>query len=339
MTDSLGTGIRRPDFLCFRAVFDAKKTANEIFKRYFRPPGEPPTIPTMRSAGYCHLFRKEFIYDETSNHLSFIWIQKGAIYIQTDGAEFAVEEGKLCIINPPAYIHISKITPEVECCWLTIDGNKISGWNLCHRFWTGIFKYDEAPIQRICELGEGLREATTQESVRAVSDHALSLLDSIEINIRHHAESRPSIKANALVHSVIDKNFLSVEWLASEMGMHRKSLYTLFKQEEGCSPCQYIMRVRMNRICRLLRYSDLDLNQLVAATSYVDTAYFTKMFPKLFGKTIAEFHKHSCCEGCKCPQALCTKNDAAVPNGTSLSRICTIFTPMLYLDHFMARAC
>ncbi len=316
MIDSLGTAIVPADFLRNQGVSDYDKSEDEIFELYHRRPGEPSQIPTLRSVGHNHLFRKEFICDEMLNHLTFLWIQKGAIYVQIDGAEFVVEEGNLCIINPPGYFHLTKITPEIDFFWITIDGVNMSRWNLCHRFWTGIFRYDHAPLRQIYELGERLRESTTSEEIRAVSDQALALLDSVEINIRHYAKNRQIIKAKALVHSVIEKNFLSVEWLASEMGIHRKSLYTLFKQEEACSPSQYITSVRKNRICRFLRYSDLDLNQLVAATSYTDTAYFTKMFPKLFGKTISEFQKHSCCEGCKCPQTICTKNDSETPKNT-----------------------
>ncbi|QHI69386.1 AraC family transcriptional regulator [Tichowtungia aerotolerans] len=278
----------------------------EILTHHIRSLLEKPKRPTLRSIGHYRLDREHYVYDEFNNHLLLAWVIKGRFLIQTDGVEFLANEGSLFVITPPASLRNIKASPELEFCWITIDGALADRYCRTRGLWTDLFKYDNAPVERINELGEQLKWAQTKQAIRQVSDLTMLLLDSMTGNIMRYAINKEIIKAKTLIHSAIDQPRLSVDWLADQMGMHRKSLYSLFKKDTGSSPQQYIQRVRMNRICRFLKYSGVDSRGAAKAAGYADTAYFTKMFPKLFGKTLEEFSKVPCCFDYACPDALCS---------------------------------
>ncbi|WP_433942980.1 AraC family transcriptional regulator [Paenibacillus sp. SN-8-1] len=84
------------------------------------------------------------------------------------------------------------------------------------------------------------------------------------------------------LHSHYSEN-VSMAMLASNLGLNRKYLSTIFKQATGVPPSQYLLRYRMDRACGLLRKGKYTISEVAASVGYPDALLFSKMFKKMFG--------------------------------------------------------
>ncbi|MNN48651.1 HTH-type transcriptional activator Btr [compost metagenome] len=71
--------------------------------------------------------------------------------------------------------------------------------------------------------------------------------------------------------------------LASNLGLNRKYLSTIFKQATGMPPRQYLLRYRMERACGLLKKGNYTISEVAGSVGYQDALLFSKMFKKMIG--------------------------------------------------------
>lgn len=257
--------------------------------------------PMLRSTGFAKRVGMEGKFEATISHLLIIWSITGTGRLRTDGGELLIPEGHCAVVCPPASFHYDNLSKDSEICWITYDGGKIDELCLAHGLWTGVFRYPDPPVERLMEMGKQLDDANTRGENEWIRSLAVLVLESIANNLRRYACNKSLLNAERLAHQAVNQTALGVEWLAEKMDLHRKSLYALCKKETGCSPKEYINRIRMHRICRLVRYSTLSISEISGEAGFSDTAYFTKAFKKLFGKSLEEYQKNPVCKTYRCP--------------------------------------
>ncbi|WP_375524784.1 AraC family transcriptional regulator [Paenibacillus terreus] len=76
---------------------------------------------------------------------------------------------------------------------------------------------------------------------------------------------------------------ISIEQLASMLGLDRKYVSALFKKELGLPPRQYLLQYRMNRACEMLREGRYTVGEVAHSVGYQDIPLFSKMFKKTMG--------------------------------------------------------
>ncbi|MBD0269351.1 MAG: AraC family transcriptional regulator [Cyanobacteria bacterium Co-bin8] len=65
----------------------------------------------------------------------------------------------------------------------------------------------------------------------------------------------------------------------------------LFKQSEGMTPHQYILKQRVEQAQSLLRHSSLSLAEIAARVGFCDQSHLTRYFKRLTGATPAQFRQ------------------------------------------------
>ncbi|MEM7584093.1 MAG: AraC family transcriptional regulator [Acidobacteriota bacterium] len=95
-------------------------------------------------------------------------------------------------------------------------------------------------------------------------------------------------KAIALLHNAPTDPW-TVESLARAVGMSRASLARHFQQEVGSSPMLYLSRWRLENARRLLRQSDLSLDEIAAKIGYATGFSLSKAFKHTFGISPGQF--------------------------------------------------
>ncbi|RYG36235.1 AraC family transcriptional regulator [bacterium] len=65
----------------------------------------------------------------------------------------------------------------------------------------------------------------------------------------------------------------------------------VFREEVGCSPREYLSRVRIGAAKNLLLESDLSVSAIAARTGFPDPAYFTRFFRHQIGVSPSEFRR------------------------------------------------
>lgn len=95
----------------------------------------------------------------------------------------------------------------------------------------------------------------------------------------------------------IEKNFkehISVERLASCVGISPPRFYTLFKEQMGISPIAYLNIYRLSTAVELLLTTEKTITEIAAEAGIPDTVYFNKIFKKTYQTTpqkYREIHK------------------------------------------------
>lgn len=99
-------------------------------------------------------------------------------------------------------------------------------------------------------------------------------------------------KVLELIHCELSSR-LSLQRMAASSGYSPFQFSRLFKRTTGLAPHAFVLRLRLERACRLLRENELTPADVALATGFYDQAHFTNVFRKAFGvtpKTFAAAH-------------------------------------------------
>ncbi|MEF2246306.1 response regulator transcription factor [Paenibacillus sp. IITD108] len=82
---------------------------------------------------------------------------------------------------------------------------------------------------------------------------------------------------------------LGIDEVSEYVGLSCSHFCVLFKQETGDTFLEYLTRLRVERACSILKYSDVKVYQIAPLVGYRDAKYFTQVFKKTMGMTPTEY--------------------------------------------------
>jgi len=94
-----------------------------------------------------------------------------------------------------------------------------------------------------------------------------------------------------IIENSMDDNLLSVEYLASEIGMSRANLYRKVQAIINDTPVNFIKTIRLKRAAQLLKKNELYLSEIAYMTGFNNQKYFGKCFQKEFKMSPTEYIK------------------------------------------------
>lgn len=81
---------------------------------------------------------------------------------------------------------------------------------------------------------------------------------------------------------------LSVDWIASKMGLERSQFYRKIKALTNYSPVELIRRLRLKKARTLLTSTDKSISEIGYGVGFSTPAYFTKCYREAYGETPSE---------------------------------------------------
>lgn len=127
---------------------------------------------------------------------------------------------------------------------------------------------------------------------RSLAFELLSLLDTRQ---PERPESNMSSSAAALADAALhylaenlDRS-VTVEEMAMALNISAGYLSMVFKQYIGQSPIAYFNRLKMERVCELMRVRGLSLKQAGACVGLLDENYLSRLFRRYTGTSVKEF--------------------------------------------------
>ncbi len=97
------------------------------------------------------------------------------------------------------------------------------------------------------------------------------------------------------VKDYIEENLsgdLSIETLCGEFKISRTKLYNIFKDELKIGISKYIMLRRLHHAKKLLKITDLSVNEISNRVGFSDYNYFSRVFKKYYNKSPKYYRTH-----------------------------------------------
>lgn len=106
----------------------------------------------------------------------------------------------------------------------------------------------------------------------------------------HKSRRQIAEEAERIIQERYDQQ-LSLESIAKEMHFTPNYVGTVFKTVKKISVNSYLMKVRMDKACQLLRESNDTVNDIAASCGFGSITYFHTCFKKKFGITPVEYRQ------------------------------------------------
>ena len=157
-------------------------------------------------------------------------------------------------------------------------------------------------MENIAESTGSAATLTTHQYLKSIEDAKTTedLVDTIHQMTLYMASEAFSFQGIRHVSALkkadryIQQNFtrkLSLEEIASASGLSAPYFSTIFKDEMGENLSSYLNRLRVEKACRLLAETNLNLCKIAGFCGFEDQGWFSKIFKVFTGKNPKEFRQ------------------------------------------------
>ena len=87
------------------------------------------------------------------------------------------------------------------------------------------------------------------------------------------------------------KRDISIDQIASHLGMNRTSFCAFFKKHKNKTFITYLNEFRMDIACYLLQNQELSISDVCYQSGYNDIPYFTRLFRKMYGVSPSQWRQ------------------------------------------------
>ena len=105
------------------------------------------------------------------------------------------------------------------------------------------------------------------------------------------AITHPHLKEAVRIIDTEFRNFLTMDKLAAASGISRRQLYLLFENEMRCSPCDYLLNVRIDKAQKLINENELHLHEIAHACGFNTPRTLHRVFLQRFGLSPSKLAK------------------------------------------------
>lgn len=133
---------------------------------------------------------------------------------------------------------------------------------------------------------------TTKVAVSDVDGATVGIAGVTRALTKRHSPAAERLLGLTPAVELISQSFhqtITVAEMAASVSMSPSNFSRTFRQHFGCTPYQYLRRVRVMAACDLLSTTDQPLMQIAASTGYFDQSHFTHDFKNSRGVTPSEY--------------------------------------------------
>ena len=125
--------------------------------------------------------------------------------------------------------------------------------------------------------------------------YASSLLHHFLASMRYLGQFRRGEGASDAIEAAIHymqeniENRITLQDVLNYIGYSQSHFSSLFKKKTGESPIAYFNRLKVEYACKLLKETDLKINQICFKIGIEDSFYFSRLFSKTMGMSPSEY--------------------------------------------------
>lgn len=156
-----------------------------------------------------------------------------------------------------------------------------------------VFRADQRVQEQFIRLKSSLEDESPNQAMFAryqVLDILLGLLQPTPSKTNHADLQEAVVNAvNEIVNS--PELRFSIAEMAKAVQVSSSHFYKLFNRIYGQSPASYMVRIRMERACILLK-SDITITEVALRLGFETSQHFTTVFKKIIGSSPSEWRKN-----------------------------------------------
>jgi signal transduction histidine kinase/DNA-binding response OmpR family regulator/ligand-binding sensor domain-containing protein len=127
------------------------------------------------------------------------------------------------------------------------------------------------------------------KAIMDYSNSALSAIEQFNGSIVRKEDREFVIAVTDIIKKNIDNDALTVDMIASEALVSCMQLYRKVKEILGISPMEYVIKIRLDAACRLLRTTHKTVQEIMFECGFNNKANFYRLFSKHFNMTPKEY--------------------------------------------------
>lgn len=107
---------------------------------------------------------------------------------------------------------------------------------------------------------------------------------------RTEEENIPDV-VDAAIHYMREniENHISMQDVIRYVGYSNTQFTNLFKRQTGYSPLNYFNRLKIEYACKMLRETNMHINQICYKVGFEDSLYFSRLFSKIMGTSPTKY--------------------------------------------------
>lgn len=220
------------------------------------------------------------------------WPQSRGASIDYQGQCTALMPGRLYLIPPLTPFDSDTAAPFTKWYFhFTLRGSEMAPA-------AGVFEL--IPTPRMKTLLATICPRTFAGNAPSDGIHPWRVIELLALVIMHapeslwcaaHTDARLA-KAITLINHNFSKK-LTLEQLGKEAGLSPRTLGKLFVERTGFTPIRYLTELRLNHGCRLLRHSQLTIEEIAEHCGFANRFYLTRMLRKYRHTTPAVFRRQA----------------------------------------------
>lgn len=165
------------------------------------------------------------------------------------------------------------------------------------------FNYGEGPSDKLVKLAEEairLNIFLENDKIKAEElewEIAETFLSIHEGSHSNYWRKEVTLKYHPLIKKVVDfiedhfQYELSLDDISKEVHLSKFYLIRAFKDVMGCTPSQYVTKIRLDKAIELLLKTNFDITTICYEVGFGSLNTFERTFKKNYGVTISEFRK------------------------------------------------
>lgn len=232
------------------------------------------------------------------NHFLFHYVISGRGYLDTNfspskpAQRFDLEAGQGFLICPGQInTYCADKSQPWKYVWLEFDGLRAAEY---------LSSAGLDPSQPIYSpsspaLGQAVRDAMLyiashdQESTLHLVGHLCLFLDALIQSSSTRQKHRGGQLRDFYIQEAVtymEHNFqreLTVEEIADECKLNRSYFSKLFKDSMGCSPQEFLIRLRLSQATELMKSTNFSIGDISARCGYPNQLHFSRAFKKRYG--------------------------------------------------------
>lgn len=218
--------------------------------------------------------------------LYLLYLESGELSVFLGDKELILKAGN-AVIFPPKYRYKYSYSGEggISYLWVHFTGSYaerlLSLCGLAPLPFVAISELDGAIINGFQKMFKSFEEGHSLRKLE-LANELEDIILKLSWGINGEEKDRKLQVSLNYIHSFFNRT-INIPSLAKMEHLSNSYYIELFKRRTGLSPSEYIINLRMNAACDMLRNSDLSIKHISVSVGYDDVSFFSKIFKKKTG--------------------------------------------------------